>query len=62
MSYTVSIGSVIGDDLRTRSFFRRDVEKVSSACNYDVTLDFSRVKFMSRSVASDRSSGQTVDA
>lgn len=53
MSYTVSIGSVIGDNLRTRSFFRRDVEKVSSACNYDVTLDFSRVKFMSRSVADE---------
>lgn len=53
MSYTVSIGSVIGDDLRTRSFFRRDIEKVSSACNYDVKLDFSRVKFMSRSVADE---------
>lgn len=53
MLHTIQIRSLIGDDLRTRSFFRRDIEKASCLYNGDVELDFNNVNFMSRSVADE---------
>lgn len=47
------IASLIGDDLRTRSFFRRDIERLTIPCNHIATLDFNGVKFVSRSVADE---------
>lgn len=45
--------SAIGDDLRTRSFFRRDVENLIRNHTASITLDFNGVRFISRSVADE---------
>ncbi|MDE5970417.1 MAG: hypothetical protein K2G74_06300 [Muribaculaceae bacterium] len=49
----INIASKIGEDLRTRAFFRRDIERLISPVAQSVTLDFSNVRFMSRSVADE---------
>lgn len=49
----IYIKDVIGKDLRTRSFFRRDVERIIGSQGGDVVLDFSEVEFISRSVADE---------
>ena len=53
MNNVILIASLIGNDLRTRSFFRRDIEKLTRPYNYIVTLDFEGVQFVSRSVADE---------
>lgn len=53
MNNILPIASLIGDDLRTRSFFRRDIERLTTPCNHIATLDFNGVKFISRSVADE---------
>lgn len=53
MNNVISIASLIGNDLRTRSFFRRDIERLTSPCNHIATLDFNGVRFVSRSVADE---------
>lgn len=49
---TIMIYREIGTDLRTRSFFRRDIEGL---LNHDtqIVIDFSGVTFVSRSVADE---------
>ncbi len=49
---TIYIATSIGKDIRTRSFFRRDIENLLNH-NESVTLDFSEVIFISRSVADE---------
>lgn len=50
----ISISSAIGRDLRTRSFFRRDIDTLLGQCrNAIVSLDFTGVTFISRSVADE---------
>ena len=49
----VSISTSIGSDLRTRSFFRRDIEKLISNNSGEIIMDFSEVRFISRSVADE---------
>lgn len=53
MKPTLQISSLLGIDLRTRSFFRRDIEKIISRCVADTVLDFRGVIFISRSVADE---------
>lgn len=53
METTVSISIHLGNDLRTRSFFRRDMEKILENSNSKLILDFSGVVFISRSVADE---------
>lgn len=53
MKTVISISSCLGNDLRTRSFFRRDIERVLDSYNDDSTLDFSGVVFISRSVGDE---------
>lgn len=53
MDQTISILSHIGNDIRTRSFFRRDIELLIQPYNGKITLDFDGVKFISRSVADE---------
>lgn len=50
---TIKISREIGPDIRTRSFFRRDVERLASPLNEDTILDFINVEFISRSVADE---------
>lgn len=49
---TIKIAISIGKDIRTRSFFRHDIEGLIDS-NECVTLDFSGVSFISRSVADE---------
>lgn len=53
MDNIISVISTMGDDLRTRSFFRRDVENLIRRHNTSITLDFNGVLFISRSVADE---------
>lgn len=53
MTNTISIMSLLGNDLRTRLFFRRDIEKLVSCYGDNIELDFSKVLFVSRSVADE---------
>lgn len=53
MDNIISVTSTMGDDLRTRSFFRRDVENLIRIHNANITLDFNGVQFISRSVADE---------
>ena len=48
----INIASYIGKDIRTRSFFRHDIEELIKN-KESVTLDFSEVTFISRSVADE---------
>lgn len=50
---TIKIYKEIGQDLRTRSFFRRDIHRLISNLNEDTILDFINVDFISRSVADE---------
>lgn len=50
---TIYISKQIGTDLRTRSFFRRDLENLLPANSMEIELDFSNVIFISRSVADE---------
>ncbi len=43
----------MGKDLRTRSFFRRDIERIITSKKSEIELDFSEVNFISRSVADE---------
>ena len=49
---TIEIAKSIGTDLRTRSFFRRDIDRLLDAEN-SIQLDFTGVVFISRSVADE---------
>lgn len=49
---TLKIANLIGTDIRTRRFFRNDMERILPHDN-DVILDFSGVIFVSRSVADE---------
>lgn len=49
----ISVASIIGVDLRPRSFFRRDIERVSQPLDHNIVLDFTAVQFISRSVADE---------
>ncbi len=49
----IHISSHLGSDLRTRSFFRRDMERLLDKEHQNSILDFSGVKFISRSVADE---------
>ncbi len=53
MKRLIPISKNIGSDLRTRSFFRRDLEKLIKPFDGDVTVDFKGVDFISRSVADE---------
>lgn len=53
MKNRIYVAAQIGDDLRTRSFFRRDVEKLISPITDETVLDFTGVRFVSRSVADE---------
>lgn len=53
MNNIIPISALMGIDLRTRSFFRRDIEHSSSVFDYNVVLDFADVQFISRSVADE---------
>lgn len=49
---TILMRDTIGDDIRTRIFFRRDIESmINSSSEY--RLDFSGVVFITRSVADE---------
>ena len=48
----INIASYVGKDIRTRSFFRHDIEELIKN-KESVTLDFSEVTFISRSVADE---------
>ena len=49
----IQIYSSLGRDLRTRSFFRRDIEHLIKNVSSKITLDFTEVEFISRSVADE---------
>lgn len=49
----INILSNLGNDLRTRSFFRRDIEGLLNNEDDKIVLNFSGVKFISRSVADE---------
>lgn len=49
----IHISTVIGLDIRTRSFFRRDIESLMPTNGTETILDFSNVVFISRSVADE---------
>ena len=53
MEKIISIEKKLGKDLRTRSFFRRDIEGLIEKDDTEVMLDFSGVIFVSRSVADE---------
>lgn len=53
MKHEIFVKDTIGTDLRTRSFFRRDVERLIGLNGDDISLDFSDVEFVSRSVADE---------
>ena len=53
MKTVISISNHLGSDLRTRLFFRRDIERLLYRYNEDSTLDFSGVIFISRSVGDE---------
>jgi hypothetical protein len=50
---TIQISADIGRDIRTRSFFRRDIDKLIEKVSDNVVLDFTDVVFISRSVADE---------
>lgn len=50
---TINISMTIGRDIRTRSFFRRDIEKLIGDTDSAAILDFTDVMFVSRSVADE---------
>lgn len=49
---TIQISKAIGNDIRTRIFFRRDIERLVNPTD-EVCLDFSGVVFVTRSVADE---------
>lgn len=50
----IIISNEIGTDIRTRSFFRRDIERlIRPIISDNVVLDFENVNFISRSVADE---------
>lgn len=49
----IKIAIEIGRDIRTRSFFRRDIEQLIGHKKDDIVLDFQNVEFISRSVADE---------
>lgn len=53
MKKTIHISREIGVDLRTRSFFRRDLERIIPSNQMEIELDFTDVVFISRSVADE---------
>lgn len=53
MKIIISIADTIGKDIRTRSFFRRDIERLTADNNHNAVLDFNDVEFISRSVADE---------
>ena len=53
MQTIISISTAVGNDLRTRSFFRRDIEKILNEHHSSIVLDFNNVLFISRSVADE---------
>ncbi len=53
MKRIISVKRAIGADIRTRSFFRRDAERLISMHGSHADLDFSGVEFISRSVADE---------
>lgn len=53
MKKVIYISRNLGADLRTRSFFRRDIEKLIVPFDGDILLDFDGVDFISRSVADE---------
>ncbi len=53
MHNNIIITTHLGKDLRTRSFFRSDIERLIDKDYQDSILDFSGVEFISRSVADE---------
>lgn len=53
MKHIISVKDSIGADLRTRSFFRRDAERLLAQHASEVEFDFRGVEFISRSVADE---------
>ncbi len=53
MNNTIHISTHLGNDLRTRSFFRRDIERLIDKEHQNSILDFTGVEFISRSVADE---------
>lgn len=48
----IKISILIGTDIRTRNFFRQDINRILER-EKEALLDFSNVKFVSRSVADE---------
>ena len=53
MTTTIHISLSIGADIRIRSFFRQDIDRMLENLTGPVDLDFSDVVFISRSVADE---------
>ncbi len=53
MNKSIIVSIHLGNDLRTRSFFRRDIEQLIDKDHLNDVLDFSGVEFISRSVADE---------
>lgn len=53
MNASIDIAQNIGSDIRTRSFFRRDIERLLTSYPQTEAIDFSGVRFISRSVADE---------
>lgn len=54
MKQVINIATLLGADLRHRSFFRRDIERILPGMSADsIALNFEGVRFISRSVADE---------
>lgn len=53
MKTIIRLSTTLGQDIRTRMFFRRDIEKLITPLAMNAVLDFSDVEFISRSVADE---------
>lgn len=53
MKHLIYVKDAIGADIRTRSFFRRDAERLIGGLGVEAVLDFAGVEFISRSVADE---------
>lgn len=53
MAIIINVSSQLGKDLRTRSFFRNDIEEIIGNTTDECCLDFHDVIFISRSVADE---------
>lgn len=53
MTTTIHISISIGEDIRIRSFFRQDIDRLLANLTDPAVLDFSNVRFISRSVADE---------